>query len=100
MSGQINLQSNTRKSVSQTESVDMKIGDEVAAKQGQLACGTGIYDSAVVGSLDPFALVSKSGDMVWTKTFTPDDVKVIGEVDKATMKVVNKRLKRTKEHLR
>lgn len=44
----------------------MNIGDVVTAVPGfYLRCGSGVYTHAVVVSLDPFVLVSESGDMMW-----------------------------------
>lgn len=49
----------------------MKVGDVVVSKHGpysgHLCCGTGIYTHAIVVSLEPFALVSEEGDMLWTQ---------------------------------
>lgn len=49
----------------------MKIGDVVVSRQGpfsgHLCRGSGIYTHAIVVSLDPFAMVSEEGDMLWTQ---------------------------------
>ena len=43
----------------------MKVGDIVTYKDGKgvLRCGSGVYDRAIVTSVDPFGLVSEGGDM-------------------------------------
>jgi hypothetical protein len=53
----------------------LQVGDIVRAKEGHLlASGSGHYLNAVVVSLDPFALVSHDGDMLWHATRSPTDV--------------------------
>jgi predicted lipase len=55
----------------------MKVGDVVVPARGQgtmFACGCGTYQCAIVANVDPFALVSVEGDMLWTKTIRPHDV--------------------------
>ncbi len=54
-------------------------GDEVVAVPPfALACGSGIYRSAIVVSTNPFALASEEGDMLWVATVTPEKVRKIG----------------------
>lgn len=47
----------------------MKVGDIVvpSCQYDYLSCGSGIYTHAIVVSLDPFALVSEKGDMLWVR---------------------------------
>jgi hypothetical protein len=47
----------------------MRIGDVVvaASERDPLHCGSGCYTHAIVVSLEPFALVSEEGDMLWTR---------------------------------
>jgi hypothetical protein len=81
----------------------MFIGDIVVPKPGSskvLHCATSIYENAVVGFLDPFVLVSQSGDMVWSVSWEPEELEVIGTASLAVQDVVRKRLQKTKEHLR
>lgn len=51
----------------------MKIGDVVIPDSftHTLHCGSGRYTHAIVVSLEPFALVSEWGDMLWTATVEP-----------------------------
>jgi hypothetical protein len=57
----------------------LRVGDIVESSDpaNPLRCGSGIYRHAVVTSLDPFALVSEEGDMLWTATRTPLDVRQV-----------------------
>jgi hypothetical protein len=58
---------------------DLNVGDLVEARAGHaLACGSGVYPYAVVVSLEPFALVSLAGDMLWTATQNRGTVRRIG----------------------
>ena len=56
-----------------SEQNNFKVGDVVAPRKAAscrgpvLYCGSGTYSSAVVGNVEPFVLVSKTGDMVWRK---------------------------------
>lgn len=58
----------------------LKPGDLVeAVRLGHpLCCGSGRYQFAVVVSTAPFALVSESGDMLWTCTHSPETVRKVG----------------------
>jgi uncharacterized protein (TIGR02996 family) len=58
----------------------LKRGDRVepAGPGNALACGSGLYSQAVVVSLNPFALVSEAGDMLWTATQSPQTVRRAG----------------------
>ena len=57
----------------------LSVGDLVESVPGHaLACGSGIYPHAVVVCLNPFALVSVAGDMLWTATQTPQTVRRVG----------------------
>lgn len=58
---------------------ELSVGDLVESAPGHaLACGSGIYPHAVVVSLEPFALVSVEGDMLWTATQRPNTVRRLG----------------------
>ena len=56
----------------------MRIGDVAvlsreAIRDGHiLHCGTGTYTHAIVGRVEPFALVSDDGSMMWTATVKPE----------------------------
>lgn len=45
----------------------MKVGDILVDKDniGRLCCGSGIYPYAICVSIEPFAMVSEEGDMLW-----------------------------------
>lgn len=63
-------------------------------KQGYfLHCGSGTYDFAVVASLNPFMLISESGDMVWRSTVKIDDFDVIGKATPDILSAVFARIK-------
>jgi len=72
----------------------MKVGSIVEPAKGeiQLACGGGIYDSAVVISLDPYIMVSKSADMRWSSQ-KQEDYTVIGEATDEQLATCMNRLK-------
>jgi hypothetical protein len=45
---------------------NIRIGDKVRAKQwGYLCCGSGVYEYAIVLSVNPLILVSRHTDMRW-----------------------------------
>ena len=68
----------------------LEIGNLVSGSS--LNSGSGYYDCAVVVSLDPFILISKSGDMRWT-CLTKESVKYIGEdASKAVLRIAFERL--------
>ncbi len=47
-------------------STEFKVGDFAIPKAGhQIFCGSGLYDRAVVVSLEPFVIISEWGDMMW-----------------------------------
>lgn len=58
----------------------IKIGDQVEPDPTKtnyiFHCGTGRYATAVVVSLDPFVMVSLSGEMMWFR-WNPDHVRVV-----------------------
>jgi hypothetical protein len=79
-----------------TKKSEFKIGDMVAYKPGNrmvLRCGSGTYDEAVVISEEPFVLCSKSGDMIWSATVTPEDFVKTGEALFIHIKKIRARLK-------
>ena len=82
----------------------MKIGDVVvpAHNAAELAghrytfvlhCGSGMYSHAIVASLEPFALVSESGDMLWTATVKPEYFTALCQADVAIRTRAIKRFK-------
>ena len=84
----------------------MRVGDVVvptfrSLQRGHVfACGSGRYTHAIVGSVDPFVLVSEAGDMVWSKTWDPGDVTALCQAHPEIVQRVRKRLERTGEHRR
>ena len=62
----------------------------------KLHCGTGIYPHAIVVNVKPLVCVSVQGDMLWTCTVTPDNVKVVGRADEGYAKLA---MHRYKNHL-
>jgi len=52
----------------------LKARDEVKPNGvGFLRSGAGYYECAVVASLEPFTLVSRTGDMLWRCTIKPEN---------------------------
>jgi hypothetical protein len=84
----------------------MRVGDVVvptfeSQQRGHvLACGCGLYTHAIVGSVNPFVLVSEAGDMVWSCIWTPDDVTCLCQAHPEIVRRVLERLERTGEHRR
>jgi hypothetical protein len=73
----------------------MKIGNFVKPKPNskfQLRSGSSFYSYAIVVSLQPFILVSHSGDMRWESTITVDDFEVDGEASSDELRICMKRL--------
>lgn len=64
-----------------------------------LHCGSGVYSHAIVGSVDPFVLVSQCGDMVWHATVKPEYFDFLCLASEEIQKTVRNRLEKTKEHL-
>lgn len=53
----------------------MRVGDVVIPIGAcRLAYGCGVYQCAIVASVEPFALASVEADMLWTCTIEPDHV--------------------------
>lgn len=54
------------------------IGFVMVPKEGplfpRLHCGSGVYTHAICVSVEPFAMVSESGDMLWNKQKAEDFV--------------------------
>ena len=78
----------------------MQVGDIVEPndpESGQqkrvLHSGWGIYPDAVVASVEPFVLISKETDMLWSCTWEPDELHVTGHACDSIKKDVAKRLK-------
>lgn len=68
---------------------EMKVGDLVeAVPPFQLSCGDSVYKDAVVASVDPFVLVSQSGDMSWSDTIKQVYVRVAGKASKVSSEVM------------
>jgi hypothetical protein len=60
---------------------EMKVGDRVVpVSPFQLASGSGRYNCAIVVSVEPFVMVSTTGDMLWSRV-DPTQVKVSGKAD-------------------
>lgn len=73
-------------------------GDLVKYKwrRGILVCGSGMYDHAVVASLNPFILVSEEGDMMWRSTVKVEDFEKVGQAERKVLLNVIDRLVRDK----
>ena len=81
----------------------MKVGDVAvptyaAAMDGKiLHCATMRYSHAIVGSIDPFVLVSSTGDMVWSCTWEPHELEFLCQASNEIKAIVAKRMKSDKE---
>ncbi len=78
----------------------MQVGDVVIPRRGHvtefggefvLHCGSGVYSHAIVASVEPFVLVSESGDMKWTATIKPE---FFTPLCRASKEIVDRVLKR------
>jgi len=65
-----------------------------------LHSGSSVYSHAIVGSVDPFVLVSSEGDMVWSCTWEPHQLEFLCQASAEVTMRVMKRLDKTKEHCR
>lgn len=75
----------------------MKVGDVVIPIGNTvLASGCGRYACAIVASVEPFALVSVEGDMLWTCTIAPTDVQSLCQ---AAPDIVARAERRYEDHL-
>ena len=76
----------------------MQVGDLVEAiAPYQLRSGCSWYAYAVVASIEPFAIISPEGDMLWRHTIEPKDVAVVGKANAVELKAVMKRWKSEKK---
>lgn len=72
--------------------VALHVGDLVqAVPPFALACGSGLYDAAVVVSVDPLVLVSRFGDMRWSATVRREFLKPIGKANLEEVLIAMKR---------
>lgn len=59
------------------------VGDLVWRKDGRyLRSGAAMYEMAVVISVEPFALASTDGDMLWQSTVKPDEFEALCKAPK------------------
>lgn len=75
-------------------SFEMEVGSIVESKDpngNPLHCGSGSYGAAVVVQLEPFIMVSMSGDMRWS-TRKKDEQQVIGKATPSVLAIAMKRL--------
>jgi hypothetical protein len=78
----------------------MKVGDVVVPtpESGRIFhCGSGSHTHAIIGSVDPFILVSEECDMVWSCTWQSHEVTVLGQASEEIQEKVRKRLAADKE---
>lgn len=70
------------------------VGDLVWRKDGRhLRSGAAIYETAVVISVEPFALASTTGDMLWYATVTPDEFEALCKAPKSWYEAALRRKK-------
>ena len=70
-----------------------KIGQIIAPKNDSktpLHCGSGMYSCAICVSVEPFVLVSESGDMMWSQ-HNPDNFVAKGMADLAVIRTAMER---------
>ena len=73
--------------------MNFKIGQIVVAidvSKTPLHCGSGMYPCAICVSVEPFVLVSESGDMMWTQ-HNPDNFVAKGMADLAVIRTAMER---------
>lgn len=72
----------------------MKVGDIVTPDDGgdPLHCGSGFYPDAVVVSLEPLVLVSRSTEMKWWATIQDRKFKVVDTASDELLTRCKKRL--------
>lgn len=87
----------------ETKQANIAVGDIVVPREDAyelpcigkctftLACGSGRYADAVCVSLEPFALVSREGDMLWTATVKPEYFRSVGKAPDDVLAVCMKR---------
>ncbi len=74
-------------------SSNLMVGDLVWRKDNhQFRSGCSAYATAIVISLDPFALASEDGDMLWASTVKPDEVEAISRAPQAWLDAAMRRL--------
>jgi hypothetical protein len=78
--------------------IPFKVGDLVRPSQVVLHCGSGIYDRAVVVSLDPFVLISELGDMRWNNHIQRGFMHCGKASDEAMANVTNRIERDKREH--
>lgn len=73
---------------------DMKIGAIVEPKdeRNPLCCGSGVYQDAIVVSMNPFVLVSRGADMKWSATVEESEYKVTGTATQEQLEKCQRRL--------
>ena len=84
----------------------MKVGDVVIANSWRTPlysseifyCSHYKYTHAIVASIDPFILVSETGDMVWYK-IDKDEIIALCQVHPNIMKIVNDRMESEKNNV-
>lgn len=70
------------------------IGDIVSRKDGRcLRSGCSDYATAVIISLEPFAIVSETGDMLWQSTVVPTYFEVKDKASQSVLDICMRRLK-------
>jgi hypothetical protein len=76
------------------ENKPFEVGDIVGRKDGRcLRSGCSAYATAVVISLEPFAIVSETGDMLWQSTAVPTHFEVKDKASQSVLDICMRRLK-------
>lgn len=79
------------------QNIPMEVGDVVIRKdRTQLRSGCASYSVAVVISLEPFALASELGDMLWQSTVQADDFESLCRAPSAWREAAMRRLPEVK----
>lgn len=72
---------------------DVAVPNRESVIEGRfLHCGSGRYTHAIVGSVEPFILVSDSGDMVWSCTWKPEQLTFLCQASAKVIANVKRRL--------
>ena len=84
----------------------MRVGDVAVPNRDSVAegrflrCGSGRYSHAIVGSVEPFVIVSSDASMVWAHTWKPEQMEFLCQASAEIVALVKDRLARSEDHYR
>jgi hypothetical protein len=76
-----------------TKEISIRVGSVVIPidPRNALRCGSGVYDDAVVISMEPYVMASRSSDMRWSR-IKIEDYKAVNHVTNQALDVCMRRL--------